>query len=126
MKNNISIWIGKKIVEENDDDTNILKDIFKIKEYDEDMEEIYFVSGKLSKINELVEPLSFSETFIEAVIEEANKLNIKEGSYIIALYDFAYDESVLEEEVEEPIFLGTFEYDDFDEDNEDEDEEIVL
>lgn len=123
MKNNISIWIGKKIVEESDDDTNILKDIFKIKEYDEDMEEIYFVSGKLSKVEELIEPLSFSNTFIDSVLEEAHKLNIKEASYIIALYDFAYDESVLEAEVEEPIFLGTFEYDDFDEDD---DEEIVL
>lgn len=123
MKNNISIWIGKKIVEESDDDTNILKDIFKIKEYDEDMEEIYFVSGKLSKVEELIEPLSFSNTFIDSVLEEAHKLNIKEASYIIALYDFAYDESVLEAEVEEPVFLGTFEYDDFDEDD---DEEIVL
>jgi len=123
MKNNVSIWIGKKIVEENDDDTNILKDIFKIKEYDEDMEEIYFVSGKLSKVEELIEPLSFSNTFIDSVLEEAHKLNIKEASYIIALYDFAYDESVLEAEVEEPVFLGTFEYDDFDEDY---DEEIVL
>lgn len=117
MENNISIWIGKKIVEENDEDTNILKEVFKIKEYDEDLEEVYFVSGKLSKLEELLDPLSFSSTFKKSVLEEASKLNIKEAAYIIALYDFAYDESLLEVEVEEPIFLGTFYYNDLEDIN---------
>lgn len=117
MENKVSIWIGQEIVKETDDDERDVLEQLGIKEYDEDMVEIYFVDGKMSNVEDLLEPLSFSETFESDVSQKLKKMQIDKGSYIIAIYDYSYDMS-LSKELNDPIFIGIFDYEDDFEDEE--------
>lgn len=108
MENKISIWISKDIVKETgEDELDILRDLCGVEEYDEDMQEIYFVDGEMSKVEDLLAPLSFSDSFKDSVLAKCESLGIAEGGYILAQYDFVYDKKVLSDEI---IFIGTFDF----------------
>lgn len=107
MENKVSIWIGKNIIKE-DDDRNILKEFWGVEDYEEDFEEINFAVNNFSTIRDLAEPLSFSESFVDNLENEAEKEGLKRGGYIIALYDYAYKKEI--KETEEAVFLGVFDY----------------
>lgn len=108
MENKVSIWIGKEIIKSEEDDRSILEEIYGINDYDVDLEEANFYIGELSSVEELVEPLSFSESFIDELLDKVEEMGIEEGGYIIALYDYVFENE--EKNDKDPIFIGTFDY----------------
>lgn len=108
MEYKVSVWIGKEIIKDEEDDRNILEEIYGINDYDEDMEEANFYIGEISSVEELIEPLSFSDSFMDEVLDRVEEMGIKEGGYIIAVYDYVFENTQGMDK--EPVFIGTFDY----------------
>lgn len=117
MDYKLSIWFGKEIVHETDEDeVDLLKDLCGVEYYDVDFQEIFFVDGEVSDLETLLEPLSYSDTFMQEVISKANNLGITEASYALVQYDFVYEGSEKDLPEDSPIFVGVFDYTPEDED----------
>ena len=108
MEYKVSIWVGREIIKDEEDDRNILEEIYGINDYDEDMEEANFYIGELSSVEELIEPLSFSDSFIDEVLDKMEEMGIEEGGYVIAVYDYVFDNTKGSDK--DPVFIGTFDY----------------
>ena len=118
-KNKVSIWLGKfqsndfleryldiDYSEEHDDDeylASIFARQFKIEYYDEDFQEAYLSDASPIGWKELIEPISYSETFIDEIPDRFDDKNS-----VIALYNFHYQGDV--KESGEVIFIGSFDY----------------
>lgn len=117
-KNKVSIWLGKfqsndfleryldiDYSEEHDDEylASIFARQFKIEYYDEDFQEAYFSDASPIGWKELIEPISYSETFIDEIPDRFDDKNS-----VIALYNFHYQGDV--KESAEVIFIGSFDY----------------
>ncbi len=111
MDNKLSIWFGKEIIHETDEDeVDLLKDLCGVEYYDIDFQEIFFVDGEVSDLETLLEPLSYSETFMKEVIKKANNLGITEASYALVQDDFGSEDTKMDLPKDSPIFVGVFDY----------------
>ncbi len=111
MEYKLSIWFGKEIIHETDEDeVDLLKDLCGVDNYDSEFQEIFFVDGEVSDLETLLEPLSYSETFMQKVIAKANSLGITEASYALVQYDFEYKNEIKDLPKDSPIFVGVFDY----------------
>jgi hypothetical protein len=78
---------------------------FKIKYYDTDFQEAYCneMEEKSMTVKELLEPLSYSESYIEKVPNPTEKYNC-----IIALYNFNYEGTV--KNMDSVDFIGVYDW----------------
>ncbi len=109
----ISLWLCVEKHNENTGD-DPLKSLFGIDYYDLDELEVSGLADwSLLPIESIVSQLSYSASFKDAAIERAQGMSIKQARRVIALYNFAYDPSILVIELpNEPRFLGAFEWTD--------------
>jgi hypothetical protein len=107
----VSIWLGLGNIQ-NLKDTDILKVLCGVEDYDIDNQEVdYYNEGNLTPISELLKNLSYSESFCEEVLVSSQNKRFEEGNFIIAQYDFAFDPSQLEHlEETDIVFIGCFPY----------------
>lgn len=75
---------------------------FKIDYYDQDFQEAYY-AGDFLLIENLIEPISYSETFINQIKNEDRSYNS-----LIAVYKYKHDGEVKQNS--KVIFLGVYEY----------------
>lgn len=115
MKNNVSIWVGNfqddeqlenyLLMEYLDNEdlprSQFTKD-FKIDYYDQAFQEAYCAEDFLS-VENLIEPISYSETFINQIKSEEKNYNS-----LIAVYKYKYDGEVKQNS--NVFFLGVYEY----------------
>jgi hypothetical protein len=100
---------------DDDDSWNQFSNDFGFGRYDIDLVENFFDDKNYSKIPifNLLKYLSYSKSFIDEVIEKADKLLLqKESSYAYLIYNFEYDPLVTGiSESSFFTFIGAFEYD---------------
>lgn len=120
MKDKVSIWIGNfpsqaalddyldLVYYENVDfPVSVFTKDFEIDFYDNDFQEAYCTDEGKKSLKDLVEPLSYADTYINSLPESAEKTNT-----IIALYNFEYNNKV--PETPQVRFIGVFDYEDDD------------
>jgi len=104
----VSVWLGTNDPTGYEPNTDTLQDLCGVGYYSLDNQEV-MVKDPPATIHELLEELSYSESFVDAVDRAAGK-GMK-GRWIVVQYDFAYDPSRVKRKPEkEPRFLGVFPY----------------
>lgn len=107
-KNKVSIWLGFSEVHENDTEVDVLKDLCGIKDYDLDQQESNFWDNKSTPVEEVLDGLSYSESFKEEFILRCKELDINNAKWITLQYEYHYvSKKRLPEEIE---FVGSFNY----------------
>ena len=79
--------------------------------YDDDFVENYFDEPEKCSlpVRELIAPLSYSSSFIDAVVQRAKELGLEETSYLFLIYNFKYDPTITRKQKSAIFqFLGTF------------------
>jgi hypothetical protein len=62
-------------------------------------------------IGSLVEPLSYSDSFLSEAVRAAKSKNIEVARWVLAQFDFKYDPSVVVRSIAaDPVFIGYFPY----------------
>ena len=102
----VSIWIGQQPVEPGSD---FLREKFGVEYHDPDSQEC-IVEKSISPLPALVPRLSYSESFRDAAIQEANRIGLMAALWVFAQYDFAFDpkKAGLSVLPGEPFYLGNF------------------
>jgi hypothetical protein len=82
--------------------------------YDDDFVESYFdePGKRVVPIGDLISPLSYSPSFIDAVEHRAKELGLEKTSYVFLIYNFKYEPSATGKDKSDFFqFLGTFPFD---------------
>ena len=83
--------------------------------YDTDFVESYFhePDGNVVPVEDLIKPLSYASSFVDAVVQRASEIGVAKTSYVYLVYNFKYDESVTGRHKSDCLrFVGVFPYDD--------------
>lgn len=109
-ENFVSIWLG--LCGEDDDlDADVLQDMCGVGYYNVDEQESNFFDFELVSVEKLIGDLSYSNSFIEDVVEAARKKGIVEARWVTAQYDFDYDPAKVSRAIlQDPIYIGSFPY----------------
>ena len=107
----VSIWFGFTTDENDPDNLDVLQDLCGVGYYDLDKQDMNCFDFELSSPRKLLKDLSYSNSFIEQVLEETNSKGYKEARWVLAQYDFNYEPSKVKRKIEaDPIFVGTYNY----------------
>jgi hypothetical protein len=105
----VSIWVGQTPAKSGSD---FLRDGFGIEDYDLDFQDC-IVADCVSPIRDLSARLSYSNSFLEPLLQRASGLGITSGLWVLAQYDFDYDPNRSGVKVPvEPAFIGSFSWHD--------------
>lgn len=86
----------------------MLKSFCGVEQYDVDSQE-GVVAEELRPVSELLEPLSYSDSFAAAALAATRSAAIAEAYGVMAQFDFDYDpRHVTGPVAEDPVFLGSF------------------
>lgn len=108
----LSVWVGLKD-RSGDKNVDTLQDLCGVGYYRLSDQESCSFNYELVELNRLLAPLSYSESFSEAVIVAARKMGITTARRVVVQYDFAYDpKKVVREIADDPLFIGVFAYSD--------------
>lgn len=124
-KKKVSVWVSQHayadIADEYFDEkfsnkktraTNTWSENFKIKYFNPDYMETNGVYGGTVNIKKAAGECSFSTSYIEQVVELAKKRRFEEITWVVLLYDNAYDAAVSGVKKDKYLtFLGVFDYD---------------
>jgi hypothetical protein len=106
----VSVWLGFSDGS-SEMDADVLQDLCGVGYYSLDDQEANNHDFKLVPVEELLGPLSYSPSFVDAVVAKASSMGLAHARWIIVQYDFAYSpEKVLRAIASDPKFLGVFEY----------------
>ncbi|WP_202742875.1 hypothetical protein [Acinetobacter calcoaceticus] len=106
----VSIWAGI-LGEDVDTDLDILQDLYGVGYYRLDDQETNNFNFEMVSLNELIEDLSYSKSFINEVVSVAFEKGIVDCRWVTAQYDFAYNPSKVRRNIaKDPIFIGNFKY----------------
>jgi Immunity protein 22 len=107
-----SVWLGHV---RHKPQVDLLRDLCGVDYYDLDFQEVNVDDKRWREqaVKTLVGPISYSESFIDAVVAAAKDKGIAKALYVIVQYDFTYDPKKAKRKVaSDPVFLGVFDYDD--------------
>lgn len=108
----VSVWVFCEPVNPADARKDVLKEMCGVDYYDLDFQSA-MSEETLTPLHALIEPLSYSESFIEEAIKAAQRLGIANALEVIAQYDFAYDpRKVTKPIAKDPVFIGYFHWHD--------------
>ncbi|MFZ6741643.1 immunity 22 family protein [Undibacterium sp. JH2W] len=109
----VSIWVG---LEHQRSDIDLLKDLCGVDFYDLDFQEcIPALNGKTNAIGNLVNQLSYNESFGSNACSSAQAIGINEVAWVVMQLNFSFDESQTKKKMSDKVrFLGVFDYDDDD------------
>jgi hypothetical protein len=108
----LSVWVGRV---RHDPKVNLLRDLCGVDHYDLDFQEINVDDKRWREqpVNKLLGPLSYAESFVDAVVAAAKDKGFAKALYVIVQYNFTYDPKKVKRKVaSDPVFLGVFDYDD--------------
>jgi len=107
----LSVWLGNV---RHDPEVNLLRDLCGVDHYDLDSQEINVdeKGWQQQPLATLLGPISYSESFVDAVVAAATEKGFAEALYVIVQYDFTYDPKKVKRKIaSDPISLGVFDYD---------------
>ncbi|MDP1978670.1 immunity 22 family protein [Undibacterium sp.] len=105
----VSIWVG---FEHQQSDIDLLKDLCGVDFYDLDFQEcIPALNGKTDAIENLVDQLSYNESFGRKVCSAARDMGIDQVAWIVMQLNFFFDLNNAKKNISDKIgFLGVFDY----------------
>lgn len=105
----VSIWAGLRVDDE--PDLDVLQDLCGVGYYRLSDQEHYNLGFELVELRELLQPLSYSKSYLEAAIAAAVHRGVGKARWVTVQYDFEYDPSrVLRPIASDPVFIGVFSY----------------
>lgn len=106
----LSVWFGFRGKGEADD-ADVLQDFCGVGHYRLEDQEVNNFDFTLTETRALLEELSYSSSYLEAVVTAARKLGVSRARWVVVQYDFRYDPAKVTRPIEnDPIFVGSFAY----------------
>lgn len=113
-KQYVSIWLGMEWFDVNSPEAeqDVLTELCGVAAYDIDSNEGNLSEGlELVPVKELLQPLSFSKSFIDEATAAAKKLGIEQARWVVVQYEFRYDRAKAVSPIaSDPKFIGYFHY----------------
>lgn len=105
----VSLWAGQHRVAPTID---VLRELCAVDYYNVDFQEgVVAPEWTPTPLSELVGQLSYSESYLDAVIEAADELGIETAVWVVMQLNFAYDPAKVERSVpDDAIFIGRFQW----------------
>ncbi|RQO44193.1 hypothetical protein DBV14_25015 [Variovorax sp. KBW07] len=105
----VSIWLGYS--QDADQLIDVLQDLCGVGYYSLDDQEANCFSFELTKVERLLEEISYSGSFAATAVKVAERRKLSEARWVTVQFDFAYaPEKVKRPIADDPIFLGVFRY----------------
>ena len=107
----VSVWLALELGD-TEEDIDVLKDLCGVESYDVDRNEGYASpSGAPISVKELIDPLSYSKSYVDGVVSAALQKGFSAAVWSVAQYNFAYDPAKTVGDVSnELVFIGYFPY----------------
>jgi hypothetical protein len=106
----VSVWLGTEPPGPYNPKLDVLQDLCGVGFYDHDFTECNIVDAA-SPIRAVMKPLSYSRSYVPAVVKAAAKRKIAAIWWVFVQYDFAYNPKRVKRAIaDQPIFLGFFRY----------------
>jgi hypothetical protein len=113
----VSVWAGTIPAGGLAKNVDILQDLCGVGYYSLDNQEVNVVDAPTS-ITELLAPLSYSSSFVDAVAKAVKGKD--RFTYAVVQYDFAYDPKRVKRDIAaDPRFIGVFDWNDSEDDEDD-------
>ena len=107
----VSVWLGFTVDVDEPENLDVLQDLCGVGYYDIDNQESNTFNFESVPISELLEDLSYAESFSKEVESSANILNLFKAKWVLVQYDFEYEPSKVTRECAlDPVFIGVFSY----------------
>lgn len=107
----VSVWLGLKDDSDDPPNLDVLQDLCGVGYYDLDFQEGNHIEFEMVPVRRLLEEISFSDTFMDEVLDAAKKIGREAARWVLVQYDFAYDPSRIKRPIaSDPVFLGVFSY----------------
>jgi hypothetical protein len=105
----VSVWLGYS--QDADQSTDVLQDLCGVGYYSLDEQEANCFSFELTKVERLLEEISYAGSFAAAAVRAAERRKLSEARWVTVQFDFAYaPEKVKRPIAVDPVFLGVFRY----------------
>lgn len=109
-QNKVSVWVGVD-GDQGKPELDILQDLCGVGYYRLSDQEHWNFHFAVVDLRELIAPLSYSATFIDAAIAAARKRGLEKARWVTVQYDFEYDPSKVTRQIAcDPVFIGSFLY----------------
>jgi hypothetical protein len=106
----VSVWLGTEPPGAVDPNLDVLQDLCGVGYYGLDSNEVNVLDAA-SPIEVMFGPMSYSESYLPAVLKAAAKRGITACWWAVAQYDFKYDPKRVKRAIApQPVFLGVFKY----------------
>lgn len=107
----VSVWLGLNDEKDNPEGLDVLQDLCGVGYYQLDQQESNCFDFKLCPVRELIDDLSYSESYSDEIIEAAERMTIKQARYVVLQFDFKYDPKRVKRSMcDDPVFIGAFKY----------------
>ena len=109
-QNKVSVWVGLD-GSRGEPELDVLQDLCGVGYYRLSDQEHYNFDFAAVNLRDLLAPLSYSPTFIDAAIAAARKRGLEKACWVTVQYDFEYDPLKVKRQIaNDPIFIGSFLY----------------
>lgn len=106
----VSIWAGFS-GDESDPELDVLQDLCGVGYYRLSDQEHYNFGFELVDLAELLEPLSYSQSYKCEALAAASWHGLEKARWVTVQYDFDYDPSKVRRPIaDDPVFIGSFPY----------------
>ncbi|EKE74866.1 immunity 22 family protein [Gallaecimonas xiamenensis] len=107
----VSIWVGLTDNANDPEELDALQDLCGVGYYELDNQEANCFDFNLVTLQELLEDISYSKSFMIDALDRAREKGLSEARWVIVQYEFEYNPSKVKREVsDDPVFLGCFSY----------------
>ncbi len=104
----VSLWLFREPEDPADVGKDVLKDFCGVDYYDLDFQEGVYEEAPTG-VRSLIGRLSYSASFLDGAVAEAEWLGVSKAYGVIAQFDFAYDPAKVNRPIaRDPVFLGCF------------------
>lgn len=106
----VSVWIGIEKPTPQERKIDILKGMCGVEYYNLDDQETYWHSKwKLLPVKRLLQPISYSKSFLTEAVAAATAKGIEAGVWVVCQFDFDYDPALAKPPIaDDPVFIGSF------------------
>jgi len=106
----VSVWLGTEPPGDVDPNLDVLQDLCGVGYYSLDSNEVNVLDAA-SPIEAMFGPMSYSESYLPAVLKAATKRGITTCWWAVAQYEFKYVPKRVKRAIApQPVFLGVFKY----------------
>lgn len=106
----VSVWVGLS-ADDGEPDLDVLQDLCGVGYYRLSDQEHYNFGFELVDLRQLLQPLSYSKSYIEAAVAMASALGLQKARWVTVQYDFNYDPAKVQRPIaNDPVYIGSFPY----------------